>query len=137
MRIVKTIKNLIIRKLIKKFFLAVFLILTFDVFATYLLAFFRPEGIWFLSNRTELSILSDLLFLEGAIIFAIGAIVASGMSLWHSGASSNTSDQHCAEEKPAADVGEARKKRIIPWILMIVIGACLMGLSIAIGALVL
>lgn len=93
---------------IKKIVLVVFVILIFDILVAGIWTFL-DKGNWFFSDKSQVRILSDLLFIEGAITFAVGAFIALGMS--------KTMLATCAR--------------------VMIIGASLMGSSMAIGMLLL
>ena len=91
-------------------------------------AFFTSENA-FWANKSKTVILSDFLFIEGIIIFSIGALVASGISVlrmerWQSlYASPNGHVKYLRQE---------RRKQFSFGIVLMIIGAVLTGLSIAI-----
>jgi len=79
-------------------------------------------------GKSKTVILSDLLFLEGAVIFGVGTFIVVLRSMYEKLSykpSTETSD----------NAGQTREKRLHPSILMMVIGAILMGLSVTIGTL--
>jgi len=81
-------------------------------------------------GKSSTVILSDLLFLEGAVIFAIGTLIVILRSM-HEKLSYKPSTE-------TTDNGEqTREKRMHHSILMMIIGAILMGLSITVGTLLL
>jgi len=79
-------------------------------------------------GKSKTVILSDLLFLEGAVIFGVGTFIVVLRSM-HEKLSYKPST-----ETPD-NAGQTREKRLHPSILMMVIGAILMGLSITVGTL--
>lgn len=81
--------------------------------------------------KSEKNILSDLLFLEGACILAIGAYVASGISILRM---ETPSSLYASPNGHSRYVKEVRKKQIAFGTILIIIGASLIGLSILIGS---
>jgi len=73
-------------------------------------------------GKSSAAILSDLLFLEGSVIFAIGAFLTLGMPF------KLPKERTDEEEKPS-------KKRVHPSIILMIAGAGLIGLSITVGTL--
>jgi hypothetical protein len=76
--------------------------------------------------------LSNLLFIEGAIILGVGAWIASGASTLRT---EKFSSLYARPEGHAEYLRQSRKKQFSFGIVLIIIGAALMGLSIAIGTL--
>lgn len=113
----------------KKVFLIVSSLLIFDVLVTVLGGSYLSENIGTFLGKSRIVILSDLLFFEGEVILAIGIFIAVA-SAW-------------TEMKPSSEptteiTGNAeltREKRIGLGILVIIVGAILMGLSIMVGTL--
>ena len=113
----------------KKVFLIVSSLLIFDVLVTVLGGSYLSENIGTFLGKSRIVILSDLLFFEGEVILAIGIFIAVA-SAW-------------TEMKPSSEptteiTGNAeltRDKRIGLGILVIIVGAILMGLSIMVGTL--
>lgn len=89
--------------------LVILSLLLFNLFAVSFGSSFLREKLPFLANKSEKFILSDLLFIEGAVILAIGALAASSASV-------------------------LRKKQFAFGIILIIVGATLVGLSIAVSA---
>ena len=59
---------------------AILSLVLFNIFAVSIgVAFFRDK-FHFLANKSEKVVMSDLLFIEGGVVFAVGALVASGSS---------------------------------------------------------
>jgi len=116
----------------RKIVLIILLLLIFDVLAAGLSPLLR-ERFRFFSGKSEVHILSDLMFLEGAIIFAVGAFAASGSRLL----GGSRHHHPYIEEKMASarNVRKPRKKVMGSGILMMIIGASFMATSIAIGVL--
>jgi len=121
-----------IPKVIQNIIFVVLIILIIDVLAVGLLTTFL-HGWFFGSSGT--TILCNLLFLEGAIIFAIGAFLASGIT-WLLGVFRYPQGRYYVEEKMGNDIRHSRKKQLSTGILIMVVGAMLMGSSVAIGELI-
>lgn len=102
-----------------KLFKIILSILIFNV----LVAIFGPylsADVPFFSGKSAVLIISDLLFLEGAVIFAIGAFLEIGTAYF--------------PEKKTRDSGEgSHENRITLGVLFMIVGAGLIGLSIIIG----
>lgn len=105
-------------------------LLLFNVFAVSFGSSFLREKLPFLANKSEKLILSDLLFIEGAVIFAIGALIASGASVLRI---ETPSSLYARPSGHVRYLREERKKQFAFGIILIIIGVALMGLSIAIG----
>jgi len=69
----------------KKIVLVVLLLLFFNALIAVFGFSFLHENFWFFADKSATCILSDLLFLEGAIVFTVGAFVASGASIFRFG----------------------------------------------------
>lgn len=95
----------------KKIVLIVSLLLIIDVLLVVFGGPFLSERIWFFSGKSATHMLSDLLFLEGGVIFAAGVFLFL--------------------------VAEFRPRQHSKGILLTIAGASLIGLSIALGALLL
>ncbi len=104
---------------------------TFDVLVAVLGATYLSENIGTFWGKSRTVILSDLLFLEGAVIFAIGTFIAVAKAAQKIKPFSKPSTE------TTVNAEQIREKRIHPSILMMIIGAILMGLSITVGTLLL
>lgn len=115
----------------KKVLLIVLSLLILDALVAVLGAPYLSENIGTFLGKSKTVILSDLLFLEGAVIFAIGTFIAVSRFMQEKEPlyepSTGTTDNG----------GQTREKRIGAGILMMIIGAILMALSITIGTLLL
>lgn len=124
-------KYLKIPKVVRNIILVVLLLLTLDVLAIGLLTNILHG--WFFGS-SGMTILCDLLFFEGAIIFAIGAFLASGIT-WFLGVSRYPRGRYYVEEKMGNEIRQSSKKQLRTGIFMMILGAMLIGLSVAIGQL--
>jgi len=120
-----------IPKLIRNTVLVFLLVLISDVLAAGLWTSLL-HGCFF--GYSQKLITCDLLFLEGAIIFAIGAFLASGIT-WLLGVSRYPRGRYYVEEKMGNDIRKSRKKQLRTGIFMMILGAMLIGSSVAIGQL--
>lgn len=123
-------KHLKIPNVIRNIVLVVLLLSIIDVIVAGLSTFLQG---WFF-GFSGVTTLCNLLFLEGAAILAIGGFLASGMT-WLLGASRYPGDRYYIEEKMGSDIRRSRKRQLSVGISMIIIGATLIGLSVAIGEL--
>ena len=120
-----------IPKLIRNIVLVFLLILISDVLAA---------GLWtsllhgYFFGYSQTLITCDLLFLEGAIIFVIGAFLASGIT-WLLGVARYPRGRYYVEEKMDNDIRKSRKKQLRTGIFTMILGAMLIGSSVAIGQL--
>lgn len=114
----------------RKIFWVILLLSVFNVLAISLGVTFLQERIWFFSERPRVYMLSDLLFLEGAVIFAVGTFVVSAVSILRIERSSSLYADSGGHTKY---LRENREKHLHLGIVLISIGATLMGLSIAIS----
>lgn len=113
----------------KNVLLIVSSLLIFDVLVTALGAPYFSGNIGAFLGKSGTVILSDLLFLEGAVIFAIGAFIAFATAGHETKLSSEPTTDTTDNAEPT------RHKRIDPGILMMIVGAILMGLSMMVGTL--
>jgi len=111
-----------IAEAVKKILMIVSLLLIGDILIAVLGGPFLSENVGTFLGKSTATILSDLLFLEGAVAFAAGAFLTIALSY-----------RPPTESTDAA--AQPRKKRIHPSILLIIIGAILIGLSITVGTL--
>lgn len=103
--------------------------LVFDIVVATLGASYLGGKIPFFSGKSWKTILSDLLFLEGAAIFTVGAFAEYAIS-----GKRYRSEKHEAEGMTTSGE-ETRQKRISFTMLIMILGAGLIGLSMAIGIL--
>ena len=122
-------KTRLLRSLQKyqKIALVVVLILVVNVLVASLCHSYFTELSWIFYGKSQTVVLSDLLFLEGAVVFAIGTLAAS-MKPWVS--RGRASD---VEEELDNDGEKLLKNQMDFWMLMIVIGVILLSVSIIIG----
>lgn len=116
-------------KLKVKIGVVILFLVLFNVFAVSLGVSFLREKFQFLRNKSVKIVMSDLFFIEGAVIFAVGALVASGTSLRVETFSSLYADPN----GHVRYLRESRKKQFAFGIILIVVGASLIGLSISIS----
>ena len=83
----------------------------------------------FLGVENNIVILSDLLFIEGALIFAVGTFIALASSMRRT----NPPPEPTSEEK--LEPKQIQKKPVNPIMIIILIGIVLIGLSILVGIL--
>ena len=101
--------------------LIIAILFVFNILATFL------GGLW--ENKSRRTVLADLFFIEGAVIFGLGALVASGytilrMETWKS-----------LLARPGGHVEyliEQRRKQFSFGIMLMIIGAALICLSVVI-----
>jgi len=86
--------------------------------------------------RPQTLIICDLLFLEGAIIFTIGAFLESGIAL-PLRVSRHPQGRYSAEQKKDNENKKSSKKQLRTGMFMIILGAMLIGSSVTIGQLLL
>ena len=114
----------------RKIILVFFLILILNTSAASLFHSFLSEQIMVFYGKSQIGVLSDLLFLEGAIAFAVGAFTATIRTSRHTRRRPHTEEESGNDDrKPLYEIDF--------WTLMIIIGAILIGLSIMIGLLLL
>lgn len=116
-------------KATKKVLFIVLSLLILDALVAVFGAPYLSENIGTFLGKSKTVILSDLLFLEGAVIFAIGTFIAVLRFMKEKEPLYETSTETTDNEE------QTREKRIDAGILMIIIGAILMGLSITVGTL--
>lgn len=123
----RKIRRFITRKALKNVFLMIFPLVMFDVLAAFLGGSYLSENIGTFLGKSKTVILSDLLFEEGAVIFAIGAFVAV--------IKARKEIKQLPESTTEATVNaeQSRDTRINSGVFLIIVGVILMGLSIAVG----
>ena len=110
------------------------------VFLLILISDVLAAGLWtsLLHGRffgwSQTLITCDLLFLEGAIIFTVGAFLASGIT-WLLRVSRHPRGRDHVEEKRNNDIKKSRKKQLRTGMFMMILGAMLIGSSVTIGQL--
>ncbi len=110
--------------------LIISLILLFDAVVAFLGASYLGSSIGAFLGKSGIIILSDLLFFEGSIIFALGTFVLVAKALQKKKPPEPLAEQELYSEK-------TRRKRLHPGTIMILIGAALLGLSIVVGTVLL
>ena len=118
-------------KIARNVILVVFSLLIFDVLVVVLGASYLSENMGTFLGKSGTVILSDLLFLEGTVIFTIGTFIAVAKA---------AQKIKPFSEPPTeinVDVEKTPEKRINLATLLIIIGVILMGLSITVGTLLL
>jgi len=115
----------------KKIVLVLLFLLFFNVLIAVLCSSFL-QNFWFFADKSIAYILSNLFFFEGALVFAVGAFVASGLSIFRI---ESPSSLYASPEGHVEYLRESRKKQFKFGIVLVAIGAILIGSSIAIGAL--
>ena len=113
------LKRFRLSKISKRFFKIVLFILIFNVLIV-ILGPYLSANVPFFSDKSAMHILIDLLFLEGAVIFAIGAFL-------------ETDAAYFPKEKTTDSREGSHEKRISLGVLVMMIGAGLIGLSIIIS----
>ena len=116
----------------QKVILVVVLILVVNVLAASLCHSYFMELSWIFYGKSLTVVLSDLLFLEGAVVFAIGTIAAS-MKPWVSRTLRDKRTTSDIEEGLDKEKEKLLKNQMDFWILMIAIGVILLLVSIIIG----
>jgi len=116
-------------KVAKKVLLIVAFLLIFDVLVAFLGGSYLSQHVGGFLGKSSRVILSDLLFLEGAAILAVGTIIAVAIATQEI----KPSSEPATETTDSAEVTYDRWKN--PGILVIIIGAILIGLAITAGAL--
>jgi len=113
----------------KNILLIISSLLVFDVLVIVLGASYLSQNISAFLSKSSTVILSDLLFLEGVVICAIGIFLVVGEATQKIKTFSKPSTEKIVVE------GQTPKKRISPGLLAMIIGALLIGLSITVGSL--
>ena len=109
---------------------AILSLVLFNIFAVSIgVAFFRDK-FHFLANKSEKVVMSDLLFIEGGVVFAVGALVASGASNLRM---ETPSSLYADPDGHAKFLRESRRKQFSFGIVLMIVGVCLIGLSIAVS----
>ena len=106
-------------KIIKKFFKIILIILIFNVLIA-VLGPYLSANVHFFSGKSAMHLISDLLFVEGAAIFALGAFLLASAA-------------YSSKEKTKDSPEGSNEKQLSPEMLFMIVGASLIGLSIIIG----
>lgn len=115
----------------KNILLIVSFLLAFNALVVVLGASYLSDNIAAFLGKSRIVILSDLLFLEGAVILAVGILIAVAAATQKIEPSSKPS----AKTNDNADQSPEKLKNL--GMLMMIIGAIMIGLSITFGALLL
>jgi len=128
-KIIAKMRHFELPEVAKNILLIVSSLLIFDVLLAGLGGSYLSENIGTFLGKSRTVILSDLLFLEGVPIFAIGTFIAVAKAAQKIEPSSEQTTERTnnAEQTPA--------RRINIGTLLIIVGAILIGLSIAVGTL--
>jgi len=130
--LLKKIKNWMLLKLpkiVKRTLTLVLVLLVFDILLAGLGATYLNETVAFFFRKSVIFIFSDLLFLEGAIIFTIGAFLEFAQSF------SGTRPPEKPQNKQTTNRKKLHEQLMRPGSVMMIVGAAFIGLSIMIGAL--
>ncbi len=92
---------------------------------------FSLEEIPFFAGKPKKTILSDLFFFEGAIILGLGGLTAAGTGR---GISERKETLYVRPSTHVECVRTERKKQVVFGILIMIIGAVLIVLSVAVGS---
>ena len=121
-------KLFMLPKAVRNIVLIVLILLIINAFVSLLGASYLSENIGVFLGKSGTVIFSDLLFLEGAIILAIGIFIAVAIE------SEKTKPLSKSSKETDPNAEETPEKGINIGVLMIIVGAILIGLSITVGA---
>lgn len=127
-RIKIRVKGFTLPKVVKNVILVVFPLLILD-FLVVLAVYYLKGNSGLILGRSEVVMLSDLLFLEGIVILALGIFYSVGREIL----GVKTSSEKPTEATDNAE--QSREKRIHLGIFMAIVGVSLIGLSILVGTL--
>ncbi len=130
-RVTTKLKHSELPETTKNILLIVSFLLAFNALVVVLGAPYLSENIAAFLGKSRIVILSDLLFLEGAVILAVGILIAVAAATQKIEPSSEPS----AKTTDNADQSPEKLKNL--GMLMMIIGAIMIGLSITFGALLL
>ena len=122
-------KRFMLPKTVRKLILVVLFLLIFDALVSFLGASYLSENIGTFIGKSGTVIFSDFLFLEGSITLAIGIFIAVAVE-WEK---TKPLSEPSKEIDPNTE--ETPRKWMNIGVLMIVVGAVLIGLSITVGTL--
>lgn len=117
-------------KEVRNVLLAVGIITLVDACVALLGGPYLSERVGAFLGKSNLVILSDLLFLEGATIFAFGTFF-----LWFRTETKKTEPQPNPSPENTSEAWQPPKKRINTSLLIIAAGAMLMGVALCVGIL--
>ncbi|MEA2089661.1 MAG: hypothetical protein U9O89_02750 [Thermoproteota archaeon] len=127
----RKLRDFKVPKTVRKIVLVFLCILVFNALVAGLGTPFLCERIWFFSGKSGALVLSDLLFLEGAIIFAVGSFIAGGASILRI---ETPTSLFASPGGHTEYVVESRKKQIRFGLAVMVLGGTLMVSSVVIGS---
>jgi hypothetical protein len=79
LKMARRLRDLKVPEKVRNTVLIILCIAGIDVLVASLGPPFLGETVWFFSDKSAAWVLSDLLFLEGAVVFTIGAFIAGGV----------------------------------------------------------
>lgn len=120
-------KRFVLLRAGRKSILIVLVLLIFDALVSFLGASYLSENIGAFVGKSGTGIFSDLLFLEGAFILAIGIFIAVAIE-WEKNPLSKSSKETDSNSE------ETPEREINIGVRMIIVGAILIGFSIIVGA---
>jgi hypothetical protein len=123
------LKGLRLPKEVRNIILFVSFFLIFDAVAIKLGAPYLQQNFAILSGKSEITMVSDLLFGEGAIVLGVGALLAAGASKTSMGR--QYPGQYYKEKEMTTDYVKSRPSQMRIGVLLLIVGAILIGLSIA------
>lgn len=130
-RVIAKLRDLELPETTKNILLIVSFLLAFNALVVVLGASYLSENIAAFLGKSRIVMLSDLLFLEGAVILAVGILIAVAAARQKieplSKPSAKTTDNADQPPEKMTNLG----------MFMMIIGAIMIGLSITFGALVL
>lgn len=105
---------------VEKILMTFSILLILDILLVVLGGSYLSENVITFLGKPKPIIFSDLLFIEGSIIFAVGAFLMIII-------------QNRPSPNRGSDTKQSGKKRIHPGVFLMIVGASLIGLSIAVG----
>lgn len=132
-RVSKEVRNALLFVVLFVLVLSVFDVLAVKLWASYFQQKFRIAygvNIFVFLEKSELTMLSDLLFGEGAVILGLGGFLAVGGS--KTSITQQFPGKHYKEERMANDYLKSRSGQVRFGILLMIVGAILLGTAIII-----
>ena len=120
-------KRFMLPKAVRNIILILLLLLILDALVSFLGASYLSEKVGAFLGKSGTLIFSDLLFLEGTIVLAAGTLIAVAVE------SEKTKPLSKSSKETDPNTEETPEKGINIGVLIIIVGAVLIGLSMTVG----
>lgn len=128
-RLKKMLERFELAKAAEYVLLIVSVFLISDALVTFIGSSYLSTHVGAFLSATTIVVLSDLLFIEGALIFAVGTFIALASTMRRT----NPPPEPASEEESEPE--QIQKRPVHPIVIIVLIGIVLIGLSILVGLL--